>query len=68
MDMTVIDLGPDATAEAGETVTVFGPGNRGEPTVADWATWADTLAHEIVTGLGGRLARTTTPPTPRSTL
>ncbi len=37
----------------------FGPGDHGEPTVAEWAGWADTIEHEIVTGLGTRLARTT---------
>jgi alanine racemase len=57
MDMAVVDLG-DVPAEAGERVTVFGPGDEGEPTVADWAGWADTIEHEIVTGLGSRVSRT----------
>jgi alanine racemase len=57
MDMTVVDLGPDSEATAGDVVTVFGPGDDGEPTVADWARWADTLPHEIVTGLSTRLHR-----------
>ena len=56
MDQAVVDLGPDGS-DPGETVTVFGPGESGEPTVADWAVWAGTLEHEIVTGLGGRVAR-----------
>ena len=30
---------------------------HGEPTVAEWAGWADTLEHEIVTGLGARVHR-----------
>lgn len=54
MDQTVVDLGPDG-AEPGETVTVLGPGGLGEPTVAEWAVWADTIEHEIVTGLGSRV-------------
>ena len=58
MDQLVVDLGPDG-AEPGETVTLFGPGDGGEPTVADWAAWAGTLEHDIVTGLGGRVARRT---------
>lgn len=60
MDMTVIDLGPDPAicpARAGDVVTVFGPGDHGEPTAADWARWAATVEHEIVTGLGPRLHR-----------
>ena len=56
MDMAVVDLGPDG-AEAGEVVTLFGAGDDGEPTVAEWADWSDTIAHEIVTGLGARLRR-----------
>jgi alanine racemase len=60
MDMAVVDLG-DCSAEVGETVTVFGPGDRGEPTVAEWAAWAGTIEHEIVTGLGPRLRRLPVP-------
>ncbi len=60
MDTAVIDLGPDAAvcaAQVGDAVTIFGPGRDGEPTIADWAGWSDTLEHEIVTGLGARIAR-----------
>ena len=53
MDQTVIDLG-DLQVDPGEAAIVFGPGTSGEPTVADWATWAGTIEHEIVTGIGGR--------------
>jgi alanine racemase len=41
----------------GDPVTVFGPGDNGEPTTAHWAGWAETLEHEIVTGLSARLHR-----------
>jgi alanine racemase len=51
MDQFVVDLGDDPV-RPGETVTVFGPGDAGEPTLADWAGWADTIAHELVTGFG----------------
>ena len=54
MDMAVVDLGGDG-AEPGDLVTVFGPGLDGEPTTAEWAAWAGTIEHEIVTGLGGRV-------------
>ncbi|MET0414734.1 MAG: alanine racemase [Actinoplanes sp.] len=57
MDMTVVDLGPDSPATVGDPVTVFGPGDHGEPTTAQWAAWAETLEHEIVTGLSARLHR-----------
>lgn len=56
MDQAVVDVGDDAVAP-GEVATVFGPGTHGEPTVADWARWADTIEHEIVTGIGARVSR-----------
>lgn len=56
MDMAVIDTGDDLLSP-GESVTVFGPGSHGEPTVAEWATWAGTIEHEIVTRIGSRVAR-----------
>jgi alanine racemase len=56
MDMAVVDLGRTGAA-VGETATVFGPGDQGEPTATEWAAWADTIEHEIVTGLGPRLRR-----------
>jgi len=57
MDMTVVDLGPSCDVGPGDPVVVFGPGDGGEPTAAEWAAWSDTLEHEFVTGLGTRLAR-----------
>ena len=54
MDMAVVDLGPDGAAP-GDPVTVFGPGDDGEPTTAEWAAWSGTLEHELVTGLGTRV-------------
>ncbi|MCE0536910.1 alanine racemase [Kineosporia rhizophila] len=57
MDMAVIDLGPGSSARPGDLVTVFGPGEQGEPTVAEWASWAGTIEHEVVTGLGTRPVR-----------
>ncbi len=59
MDQIVVDLG-DEHVELGEIATVFGPGGAGEPTTGDWAVWAGTLEHEIVTGLGRRLHRRVT--------
>ncbi len=57
MDQIVVDAGQTAVMP-GEVVTVFGPGDAGEPTVADWAGWAGTIEHEIVTGVGVRVRRT----------
>jgi alanine racemase len=57
MDQTVVDVGSDHV-EVGEQAMVFGPGLHGEPTTAEWARWASTIEHEIVTGLGNRIHRT----------
>ena len=43
--------------EAGEPVTIFGDGSRGEPTANDWADWAGTIRHEIYCGIGSRVPR-----------
>lgn len=56
MDMVVVDTGDDRMS-LGEHVTVFGPGGSGEPTVAEWAGWAGTIEHEIVTRVGIRAPR-----------
>ncbi|MCM4080139.1 alanine racemase [Paractinoplanes hotanensis] len=62
MDQFVVDVGETDVGETavipGEVVTVFGPGDAGEPTVADWARWAGTIEHEVVTGVGSRVRRT----------
>jgi alanine racemase len=57
MDQVVVDLG-DATARRGDVVTLFGPGDDGEPTAQDWAAAADTIGYEVVTRIGGRVRRT----------
>ncbi|WP_020663257.1 alanine racemase [Amycolatopsis benzoatilytica] len=56
MDQVVVDLGDDLV-EPGTEAILFGPGDDGEPTVADWARWAGTIPHEIVTGIGARVRR-----------
>jgi alanine racemase len=56
MDQFVVDLG-DAPVRTGDEVVLFGPGDQGEPTVAEWAGWAGTVPHEIVTGVGPRVRR-----------
>lgn len=56
MDQTVVDLG-DEPVDPGAEAVVFGPGDGGEPTVDDWAAWAGTIPHEIVTRIGSRVRR-----------
>ena len=60
MDMAVVELG-DLPVQLGTPVTVFGPGDSGEPTVRDWAAWSGTLEHEVVTGIGSRVQRLVRP-------
>jgi alanine racemase len=57
MDQFVVDLGADRVAEPGDEVILFGPGDHGEPTAADWAAWCDTIGYEIVTRIGSRVPR-----------
>ncbi len=58
MDQFMIDLGDPATrVEVGQEVTLFGPGDHGEPTAADWAAWCGTIGYEIVTRIGARVPR-----------
>jgi alanine racemase len=57
MDQFVVDLG-QLPAAAGDEVILFGPGDKGEPTVADWACALGTISQEIVTAVGPRVERT----------
>jgi alanine racemase len=56
MDQCVVNL-EDDSAEAGDEVILFGPGDNGEPTADDWADAAQTINYEIVTRLGARVPR-----------
>lgn len=67
MDQMVVNLG-DLTVTAGEPVTVIGTGHDPAPTAAEWAQWANTIEHEIVTGLRVRGAVRTTSPNQTSRL
>lgn len=54
MDQLVLDVGA-LGVEPGEEVVLFGPGDAGEPTLREWADWAGTIEHEVVTRIGGRV-------------
>ncbi|WP_343074656.1 alanine racemase [Nakamurella aerolata] len=56
MDQFVIDCG-DTEVAAGDPVTVFGPGDNGEPTAGEWAKHCETIDYEIVTRIGPRVPR-----------
>ena len=57
MDQIVIDTGAESFPH-GTTATVFGPQGGLTPTIHDWARWAGTIPHTIVTGIGPRVRRT----------
>ncbi|MEV6681697.1 alanine racemase [Streptomyces erythrochromogenes] len=63
MDQCVVDTGTEQPA-MGEEAVVFGPGTGGEPTAVEWAGWAGTTAHEILTGVGARVPRRYLPARP----
>ncbi len=56
MDQCVVDAG-ELPVRLGDPVVVFGSGEHGEPTAAQWAAWAGTCPHDILTGVGPRVAR-----------
>jgi alanine racemase len=61
MDQIMIDLGPYASEQAGDVVTLFGASDgltrAGAPNAEDWAQAAGTISYEIVTRLGARVPR-----------
>jgi alanine racemase len=57
MDQVVVDLGPDATARAGDRVVLFGDAGFGEPTAQDWAEAIDTISYENDPRIGQRVPR-----------
>lgn len=50
MDQFVVDLGPDATEQAGDSVVLIGADG---PTARDWAEAAGTIDYEVVCRFGG---------------
>lgn len=56
MDQLVVDVG-DQSVALGEEVVLLGSPSAGEPDAQEWADITGTIAHEILTGLGGRMAR-----------
>jgi alanine racemase len=63
MDQAILDAG-DLPVAVGDPVVVFGPGRpedapRADPTPSldDWARWAGTIPHDVLTGIGTRVER-----------
>ncbi|QDE33574.1 alanine racemase [Microbacterium foliorum] len=56
MDQIVVDTG-ELVVPRGTTAVVFGPEAGAVPTVQEWARWAASIPHTIVTGIGARVER-----------
>ncbi|MEN0023040.1 MAG: alanine racemase [Microbacterium sp.] len=56
MDQIVVDTG-DRRVPRGATAVVFGPEGGAVPSVQEWARWAGSIPHTIVTGIGARVQR-----------
>jgi len=56
MDQIVVDTGATGVPR-GTVATVFGPEGGAVPSVQEWARWASTIPHTIVTGIGQRVQR-----------
>ncbi|MGW0161582.1 alanine racemase [Mycobacterium sp. NPDC003323] len=58
MDQILVDLGPGPVdVSVGDQAVLFGPGDDGEPTTADWADALGTINYEVVTSPRGRVTR-----------
>lgn len=56
MDQIVVDTG-DAAVPRGAEAVLLGPDGGEVPSLQDWARWAGTIPHTIITGIGPRVQR-----------
>lgn len=56
MDQIVVDTG-ELSVPRGATAVVFGPEGGAVPSLQEWARWAESIPHTIVTGIGARVER-----------
>jgi alanine racemase len=66
VDTAEVDAGGTAgmAVAPGAEAVLIGTGEHGEPTAAEWAAWAGTNPHEILTGFGNRVPRRYLPARP----
>jgi alanine racemase len=57
MDQFMVDCGSDADVAAGDEVVLIGRQGAEEITAQDWADRLDTIAYEVVCGVGPRVPR-----------
>ena len=57
MDQIILDCGPDPEVRPGDEVVLIGRQGDHEVTAWDWARTLDTIAYEVVCGVGPRVPR-----------
>ncbi|MBV8303027.1 MAG: alanine racemase [Acidimicrobiia bacterium] len=57
MDQIMVDCGPDADVAAGDEVVLIGRQGSGRITAQEWADRLETIAYEVVCGIGPRVPR-----------
>ena len=57
MDQIMVDCGPDADVAPGDEVVLIGSQGSDQITAQEWADHLDTIAYEIVCGVGPRVPR-----------
>lgn len=57
VDTVSVRVPDGADAAVGSQALVYGPGDAGEPTVEDWASWAGTIGDEILSRASRRIPR-----------
>ena len=58
MDFVMVDLGTNENSiGVGDVATIIGKDGSGEITIDEFASWANTISYEVLTGLGFRLHR-----------
>jgi alanine racemase len=53
----VVDCGPDEEVAVGDDVVLIGEQGGESLTASDWARALDTIAHEVLCGIGPRVPR-----------
>lgn len=57
IDQCMVDVTDIGQVKVSDTVTLFGDGSDGAPTVEEVAGWLGTIAHEVTCGVGRRVPR-----------
>ena len=57
MDQIMVDCGPDADVAPGDEVVLIGRQGSEQITAWEWADRLDTIAYEVVCGVGPRVPR-----------